>query len=787
MPASRCWPLPATAPRGREGRPAGAMMLEGPNSEDRLAPVADGQVPPSLVGVPRSHEIVLDIEGMTCASCVTRIERVLHRNESVLEARVNLATRTALIRTSVADPGPLISVVTGAGYGARVHQMASDDGAETKRYLSRLAVSGFFSFYVLLLSLTTPGHSVLVLAVIWLFATPVQFYGGWPFIRGAARGLRHGVHTMDTLIAVGSLAGYGYSVWAVLAGRHDVYFDTSAMIVTLVLMGKVLESTTRAKAGNAARLLLQRAATTARVIRDGREERVEADRLESGDRVLVLPGDKIPADGTVLEGTSAVDLSMLTGESVPVDVRSGDEVFGAALNGHGRLEIQVTRVGADTKLAQIVRLLEETQASKPPIQRLTDRVTAAFVPWILATAFLVFLGWTFFGAAGPGAALLHASAVLLIACPCALGLATPAAVMAGSGRAAEFGVLFKGGETFEASRRIDTLLLDKTGTVTTGRMRLVDVVVEPGEDPRHVLSLAAAAEKGSEHPIARAARGVDVPGGTDFLVHPGAGVEATVGGARIRVGRPDGLPLSLQADAGRMAQSGLTVFGVWKDGRPVGLLGAADGVKDESRATVERMRAFGFDVALVTGDRRAVGDRVAREVGIDRVVAEVFPEGKVAEIRRLQRAGKRVAFVGDGMNDGPALAQADVGIALGTGTDVAIEAADVKIMGGDLGRVMKALFLARWTYSVIAQNLVWAFAYNTLMIPLAGIGALTPFMASAAMAVSSLSVVGNAVRLRRYGSSRFARSQEQEPDPLEGLDQISPADIRRSPWALTWW
>ena len=581
-----------------------------------------------------------------------------------------------------------------------------------------------------------------VLLVTGILATPVQLYAGWPFLRGAWTAARHGAATMDTLIAVGSLAAYLYSVWSLLDDRTDAYFETSAVIITLVLLGKYLEARVRRRAGDAARTLLERGAKDATVLRDGAQHRVPVDALRVGDMVVVLPGQKVPADGVVRDGTSWVDLSMLTGESSPADVAPGSPVVGASLNGRGRLVVEITGVGSGTKLAEIVRLLRSAQASKPPIQRLADRISAAFVPRVLALAAGVAVFGSLLFYDGVHTALLRATALLLVACPCALGLATPAAIMAGSGRAAELGILFKGGEVFEAARRIDTIVLDKTGTLTEGRMSLTDVIAAQGVGPDELVSLAAAAERGSEHPIARAVedgardRTLSVPEATSFDVQPGAGARATVDGRAVRIGRPDGLPPELAAQAADLAGRGRTVVAVWRDGTPVGILGVVDRLKPTARETVERLVGSGVEVHMVT-------------------------EGKVEEVRRLQAEGKRVAFVGDGINDAPALAQADLGIALGTGTDVAIEAGDVMILGGDPRAAADTLSLARKTYWVIGQNLAWAFAYNGLMIPLAIIGRLTPVTAAAAMALSSVTVVTNALRLRVF--ARGSDRQEEGP------------------------
>ncbi|MEO8475969.1 MAG: heavy metal translocating P-type ATPase [Actinomycetota bacterium] len=717
------------------------------------------------------RELVLDIEGMTCASCVTKVEHALGGVRGVGEATVNLATRTATVRTTDGALEPLMDAVRGVGYVARPHDRDRSPSEEVRAFRDRLVVAVPLTLAVLALTFVVPDAPGAMWWA-WALATPVQFYAGWPFLRHAARAARHGATTMDTLVAIGSLAAYGYSAWAVLdSARTDVmrmggdavahYFDTGAVIVTLILVGKFLEARARMTAGDASRVLLERAAKEATVLdAEGRERRVAIEDLHPGMKVLVRPGEKIPADGVVKEGSSWVDLSLLTGESVPVDVATGDEVVGAAINGHGRLVVFVTKVGVNTKLSEIVRLLQAAQGSKAPVQRLADRISAVFVPIVIAIAGATFVGWQVVASQGPGVALLHAVAVLLIACPCALGLATPAAIMAGTGRAAEIGVLFKGGALFEIARAADVVLLDKTGTVTEGEMTLAAVVPANGVDEDGVLALAASAEAGSEHPIGRAVvdaargRGIVVPVASDHRVQPGAGAVAFLDGDEVRVGRPEGLPDALERDAMTLAGRGLTPFAVWRDAIPFGLVAVADRVKPEAAGAIERLHALGLEVAMVTGDRRATAESVAAGVGIDRVAAEVFPEGKVDEIRRLQGLGNTVVFVGDGLNDAPALAAADVGIAMGTGTDVALAAADVSLLGGSLSSVADALELARRTFRIIAQNLFWAFAYNVVMIPLAVFGVLSPMWAAAAMALSSVTVVANALRLRRFAKGR---------------------------------
>jgi heavy metal translocating P-type ATPase len=706
-------------------------------------------------------DVVLDIDGMTCASCVHKVETALSAVDRVESAVVNLTNRRAIVRTQApTDVEPLIRAVERVGYGAHQHGDGRPAGEEMREYLRLLVIAVVFTIPVLILSFGMPEERWAMWAA-WALATPVVFSAGRPFFRSAIRAARHGTTTMDTLIALGAAAAYGYSAFVTATGADGHYFDTAAVIVTLILVGKTLEARARSSAGDAARTLLERGADEATVLADGVERRVPIEELRPGSIVVVLPGEKIPADGVVKEGESWVDLSMLTGESVPVDVGPGSEVVGASINGHGRLAVFVTKVGVNTKLFEIVRLLESAQGSKAPVQGLADRVSSILVPVVMLVALATFVGWLVAGSSEPGQALLHAVAVLLIACPCALGLATPAAIMAGTGRAAELGILFKGGEVFEKARAADVILLDKTGTMTEGAMRLAEVVPLGGFTADGVLALSAAAESGSEHPVARAVvegareRGDDIPPATGHTIEPGAGASATVDGHVVAVGRPDHLPDDLEDEVDRLSARGLTTFVVRRDGDAIGLVAVSDRMRPEAAATVGRLRAMGLEVAMVTGDRRATAEAVASSVGIERVLAEVHPGGKVDEVARLQADGHRVVFVGDGINDAPALAQADVGIAVGTGTDVAIEAADVTLLGEGLDGVAEAVDLARRTYRVIAQNLFWAFAYNVIMIPLAVFGVLTPTWAAGAMAASSVSVVVNALRLRRFrGSSR---------------------------------
>ena len=742
-----------------------------------------------------ARDVVLDIEGMTCASCVQKVERALSGVSGVEGAVVNLANRTAAVR-GAPRVDELIHAVASAGYGARPHESDRDTAGEERGLRRRLAVAVPLTAAVLALTFGAPQWEGTVW-VVWALATIVQFFAGWPFLRNALRAASHRATTMDTLVALGSVAAYAYSARAVIAGMSAPsgampqvhhYFDTGAVLVTFLLVGRTLEARARHAAGDATRALLDRGAKQATVVRDGQEQTVAIEDLRPGMRVVVRPGEKIPADGVVREGTSWVDLSLLTGESVPIDVGPGDEVVGASINGRGRLVVFVSKVGGATKLAEIVRLLEAAQGSKAPVQRLADRVSAVFVPSVILLSALTFAGWMLVGDGSIGTALLPATAVLLIACPCALGLATPAAVMAGTGRAAEIGVLFKGGEVFETARGASAALLDKTGTMTEGSMTLSGVHPLGDLSEEQVLSWAAAVEIASEHPIGRAvvdgarARDVAIPPARDHRAEPGAGMVATVDHVQVRVGRPDDLPDTVRSVVEASATRGLTPFAVWRDGVPVGVVIVADRIKPDAANTVARLRSLGLDIALVTGDRRSTAEAIASEIGVTQVLAEILPDRKLDEIRRRQEAGDRVVFIGDGLNDGPAIAAADVGIAVGTGTDVAIAAADVVLLGGSISSAADALELARRTYRVIAQNLVWAFGYNVVMIPIAAAGLLTPAWAAAAMAGSSVSVVLNALRLRRYSGGGVPprtgrRPNVPRPKPSAGGNSGEPARV----------
>jgi heavy metal translocating P-type ATPase len=707
---------------------------------------------------------------MTCGSCAARVERTLNKQPGV-EASVNFATGEALVHLAGEAPAfeALRRAVQDRGYDIRVHVDAAEEAArrEERAWLRRLAVAWP-------LGIATMVVSMLWMDEVWArwaafaLATPVQFYSGWPFLRGAAIRARKLTANMDTLIAVGTLSAYGYSAWALLSSLDEarmgmamdlpsLYFESAAIIIAFLSLGRWLEARAKGHASQAITRLLELGAKDARVIRGDKELRLPVDAVRVGWVVKVLPGEKIPVDGRVLEGASAVDQSMLTGESVPVEKGPGDEVAGATVNTDGVLVIEATRVGGDTALAQIARLVAEAQGSKAPIQRLADRVSGIFVPVVMAIAAVTALAW-YLVEGSFEAALVPAVSVLIIACPCALGLATPAALMVGTGRGAQLGILIRGAEILERSRSVNTVVFDKTGTLTEGRMRLRDVVGEGS-----VLALAAAVEAGSEHPIARAVvdgareRDIEVPVASGFRSSAGRGMRARVDGEEVLVGRAallreEGLDLpgDLSAARERLEAEGTTTVWVGWSGRARGVLAVADEMKRGAPEAVAALHELGVRVAMITGDNRATGEAIAREVGIDRVLAEVHPEDKVAEIRSLQAEGDVVAMVGDGINDGPALAQADLGIAIGTGTDVAIEASDITLMRGDLAGVVSSIRLSRRTFRTIQENLFWAFGYNVAAIPLAALGLLNPIIAGAAMAMSSVSVLANSLRLRRF-------------------------------------
>jgi Cu+-exporting ATPase len=740
---------------------------------------------------PAVATVTLHVLEMSCASCVEAIEKSLARVDGVLSANVNLATEEATVKfipTVVTREG-IVQAVRGAGYDvapeAEEGQLEDREAAERAQHLRRARARLIFaaSSSAAILVGTYQGYfpglravprEVMFYALLAL-TTPVQFWAGWQFYRGAWATLRRFSADMNTLIAVGTSAAYLYSVVATFAPRFfraagqapDVYYDTAAVIITLILLGRYLEARAKGQASEAIRRLMELRPKTAHVIRHGEEVEIAADEVEVGDVVVVRPGEKIPVDGVVVAGQSAVDESMITGESIPVEKGEGDEVIGATINRSGSFRFRATKVGRETALAQIIELVRQAQGAKAPAQRLADRVAGVFVPTVIGIAVATFVLWLTLGPTPAFTrALLNFVAVLVIACPCALGLATPTAIMVGTGKGAENGILIKGGETLELAQRLQVIVFDKTGTLTEGAPRLTDVVAADGAGETQILRLAAAAERGSEHPIARAImsgaqeRGIELPEATDFQAVSGHGLRATVEGARILLGNAklmtdNGVELgALGARAEALRTEGKTAMFLASDGRVVGILAVADTLKRGSREAVRRLRQMGVEVAMITGDNAQTAAAIAREAGIDRVLAEVLPEQKAKEVKKLQAEGKVVAMVGDGINDAPALAQADIGIAIGTGTDVAMQSSDLTLVTGDLAGVVAAIELSQRTFRTIKQNLFWAFIYNIIGIPLAASGVLRPIYAAAAMSFSSVSVVSNSLRLRRFRPRR---------------------------------
>ncbi|WP_393959916.1 heavy metal translocating P-type ATPase [Priestia megaterium] len=730
-----------------------------------------------------SEKAEFTITGMTCAACSTRIEKGLNKLEGVTKATVNLALETASVEYSPSQIASqdITQRVEKLGYGAK---LKSEEKEEEQSYrekeLSKQKGKFWFSFilsvpllwamvsHFTFTSFIPLPHMLMNPWVQLALATPVQFVVGKQFYVGAFKALRNKSANMDVLVALGTSAAYFYSLYSSLkslgssAHTDQLYYETSAILITLILLGKLFEANAKGRSSEAIKKMMGLQAKTAVVVRDGAEVEIPVEEVQKGEVIFIKPGEKVPVDGEIIEGQSALDESMLTGESVPVDKNIGDKVIGATLNKNGFLKIKATNVGRETALAQIIKVVEEAQGSKAPIQRLADYISGIFVPIVVGIALLTFFVWYIWIVPGEFTpALEKLIAVLVIACPCALGLATPTSIMAGSGRAAEFGILFKGGEHLEATHKIDTVLLDKTGTVTNGTPELTDVRIAQGYKENELLQLVASAERLSEHPLAQALvagiknKGIEIQDPLSFEAIPGYGVKATVQERELLVGTRKLMnqhKVNIDAALEEMTnleREGKTAMLVALDGKYAGMLAVADTIKATSKEAVSRLKEMGLEVMMITGDNRQTAQAIAMQAGIEHVIAEVLPEGKAEEVKKLQQQGKKVAMVGDGINDAPALALADIGMAIGTGTDVAMEAADITLMRGDLMSIADAIEMSRKTISNIKQNLFWAMGYNTLGIPIAAVGLLAPWVAGAAMAFSSVSVVLNALRLQR--------------------------------------
>ncbi|AEW56819.1 TPA: heavy metal translocating P-type ATPase [Bacillus cereus] len=730
-----------------------------------------------------SDKAEFTVSGMTCAACANRVEKRLNKLEGVNGATVNFALESATVdfNPDEINVNEMKSAITKLGYKLEVKSDEQDESTdhrlqEIERQKKKFIISFILSFPLLWamvshFSFTSFIYLPDMLMNPWVqlaLATPVQFIIGGQFYVGAYKALRNKSANMDVLVALGTSAAYFYSVYlsiqSIGSSEHmtDLYFETSAVLITLIILGKLFEAKAKGRSSEAIKKLMGLQAKTATVMRDGTEMKILIEEVVAGDIVYVKPGEKIPVDGEIVEGKSAIDESMLTGESIPVDKTIGDVVIGSTMNKNGFLKVKATKVGRDTALAQIIKVVEEAQGSKAPIQRVADQISGIFVPVVVVIAIITFAVWMIFVTPGDfGGALEKMIAVLVIACPCALGLATPTSIMAGSGRSAEYGILFKGGEHLEATHRLDTVILDKTGTVTNGKPVLTDVIVADGFNEEEILRLVGAAEKNSEHPLAEAIvegikeKKIDIPSSETFEAIPGFGIESVVEGKQLLIGTRR-LMKKFNIDIEEVSKSmeelereGKTAMLIAINKEYAGIVAVADTVKDTSKAAITRLKKMGLDVVMITGDNTQTAQAIAGQVGIEHVIAEVLPEGKAEEVKKLQAQGKKVAMVGDGINDAPALATADIGMAIGTGTDVAMEAADITLIRGDLNSIADAIFMSKMTIRNIKQNLFWALAYNGLGIPIAAFGFLAPWVAGAAMAFSSVSVVLNALRLQR--------------------------------------
>ncbi|MFC1939588.1 heavy metal translocating P-type ATPase [Chloroflexota bacterium] len=833
-----CTTCAATIEKGLAGTPGVEQAKVSFASEK-----ASIEYDPSKVGLARIRDSIsqlgygvatrkssFPVGGMTCASCVARVEEALSSVTGVVSANVNLASEKATVEyLEGTDISNLKQAVKEAGYelGAEAETLEDVTTASQREIRS---VRNRFIFAVILgiaimiigFALSFPGKPYLL----WALATPVQFWAGWRFYRGAWGALKHKTADMNTLIAVGTSAAYFYSMVAVLFPglfitrglEPHVYFDTAAMIITLILLGRFLEARARGQTSEAIKKLIGMQPKTALVIRGDEEREISVEDVQAGDLILVRPGERVPVDGIIREGYSSIDESMVTGESIPVEKKAGDEVIGATINKMGSFKFEATRVGKDTTLAQIIRLVEEAQGSKAPIQRLADIIASYFVPIVIGIAIITFIIWYFVGPAPALTfALLNFVAVLIIACPCALGLATPTAVIVGTGKGAEHGVLIRSAEALERAYQIKTLLLDKTGTLTQGEPRVTDVIAVPASSREEVLQLAASAERGSEHPLGEAIikaaleKKLDLSPVSGFTAVPGHGVEASVKGKKLLLGnlklvKDRGLSLNgLEKEAEHLWEEGKTVMFLSADSRLLGVIAVADTLKPGAEEALAEMHRMGIETVMLTGDNRRTAEAIAREAGIDRVLADVLPEDKAQEVKKLQEEGRIVAMVGDGINDAPALAQADVGIALGTGTDVAMETGDITLISGELEGIVTAISLSKRTIRTIKQNLFWAFAYNTALIPVAAgvlylvfgnsgvpsglhfilgdYGFLNPILAAAAMAASSVTVVSNSLRLKRFRPAKFD-NQLAGGVPM-AIDPVCKMEVEESQAAAT--
>ena len=737
--------------------------------------------PEKLIEVIRDtgYDVVLDrvelrLKGMTCAACAARLEKALNRLDGVVKAAVNFAMGNATVEynASQVTVRDMIKAVQRAGYDAEEKTREDEDIEKKERERELRQLRGLFIMSAILsfplvaaMVFHLIGSPIEILHNPWVqmsLATPVQFVVGYRFYKGAYHALKGGGANMDVLVSIGTTAAYLYSVYnGFFAGdAMNLYFEASAVVITLIMLGKYLEAVAKGKTSEAIKKLMGLRAKTARVVRDGREEDIPVEEVVIGDIVVVRPGEKVPVDGEIIEGRSAVDESMLTGESIPVEKNPGDTVIGATINKTGSFKFRATKVGRDTVLSQIVRMVEEAQGSKAPVQKLADKISGVFVPVVMVIALISLLLW-WLVAKDLNAGIINAVAVLVIACPCALGLATPTSVMVGTGKGAENGILIKGGEYLQRAHEIDALILDKTGTITKGKPELTDVISTGSLSEEEVLRFAAITERGSEHPLGEAIvkgareRGIELSEASEFEAVPGHGVAAVIEGKRILLGnrrlmQKEGVSLGdAEQVLSRLETEGKTAMLMAVEGSLAGLLAVADTLKENSKKAVEELKSMGIDIYMITGDNKTTAEAIARQVGIDNVLAEVLPEHKAEEVMKLIKSGKVTGMVGDGINDAPALAAADVGFAIGTGTDVAMEAADITLMGGDLMGIVLAVRLSRATMRNIKQNLFWAFAYNSVGIPFAALGFLSPVIAGAAMAFSSVSVVSNALRLKR--------------------------------------